>query len=438
MAKQTDFMSAVNQIAAERGINAKEVLEAIGQAIKTGFKQDYGLGESLVVDINEDTGIIGVYADKKVVEKVTTPLTQISLEDAKKIEPKLKIGDHIQVDITPEGDFGRIAAQAAKQVILQKIRESEKEAVMSEVVDKIGTIESGIVQRMDGDSVIVEVRKANAIMPFEERVPREFYKSGSQIKVILKEIKKGPKGKTLIVSRSAPEFLGELFAIEIPEIMSGSVEIMGIAREAGSRSKISVRSNQPGVDPIGSCVGQRGVRINAIMDELRGEKIDIIVWDEDIREYIANALSPAQVDSIEIDEDKETALVTVPEDQLSLAIGKEGQNVRLAAKLSGWKIDIKGDQSDDVISEDSAKEAAEKIEKEGEDATEDGKKQKEEKKEKTPNELESLGLSARVISALEDANISIEELKVRKAGGTLTEIKGVGPKAADEIESKLT
>lgn len=350
MALQTDFMIAVNQIAAERNIDPDEVLEAIKQAIITGFRRDYPEEEveSIDVDINQDNGAIGVFADKKVVDEVTNSKTQISLEDAQKLEAKLKVGDHVQVDITPSGDFGRVAAQAAKQVILQKIRESEKNAVMAEFTGHIGEIEYAVVQRMDGDNVIFEIRRATAVMPQEDRIPGEFYKSGSRLKVLLKEIRETPRGKQLIVSRADSQFLEALFKLEVPEIVSGSVLIKSIAREPGSRSKVAVESTVEGVDPIGSCVGQKGVRINAIMNELKfgnhEEKIDIIAYAEDSDDFVANALSPAQSISVEIkNEKKKEALVIVPDDQLSLAIGRDGQNVRLAAKLTGWNIEIQGE-----------------------------------------------------------------------------------------------
>lgn len=350
MGLQTDFMVAVNQIAAERNIDPDEVLEAIKLAIVTGFRRDYPEEEveTVEVDIDESNGSISVFGDKKVVDTVTNPRSQIALEDALKIEPKLKVGDHVQVDITPSGDFGRVAAQAAKQVILQKIRESEKNAVMSEFTGHIGEIEYAVVQRMDGDNVIFEIRRATAIMPQEDRIQSEFYKSGSRLKVLIKDIRETTRGKQLIVSRSDPKFLEALFKLEVPEIVSGSVLIKSMAREAGSRSKVAVESTVEGVDPIGSCVGQKGVRINAIMNELKfgnhEEKIDIIAYAPDTSDFIANALSPAQVIRVTIrDEKKKEAEVIVPDEQLSLAIGRDGQNVRLAAKLTGWNIDIQGE-----------------------------------------------------------------------------------------------
>ncbi|KXK10034.1 MAG: transcription termination factor NusA [Candidatus Dojkabacteria bacterium] len=426
MSSQTDFLSAINQIAAERNIDPDEVLEAIKQAVKTGFRRDYPEeeeGSVLEVEIDPTMGAIRVFADKKVVDKVTSPATQISLSDAKKLEKKLSIGDHLLVDITPSGDFGRVAAQAAKQVILQKIREAEKEAVMVEFKDKIGEIDYGVVQRMDGENVIFEIRRAIALMPIDDRIPSEFYRSGSRLKVLLKEISTGPRGKQLIVSRAAPEFLVGLFKIEVPEILSGSVEIKAIAREAGSRSKVAVVSNSDGVDPIGSCVGQKGVRINAIMNELKfgpvEEKIDIILWDEDIQHFIANALSPAQVISVEItDSQNHEAKVIVPDDQLSLAIGKEGQNVRLAARLTGWNIDIQGEtlkandqeQHGKIDSENTAENA---------------------------DSLSSLKLSTRILKVLEKAGItSVSQLK--ESIEQEKAIAGVGEKSLEEIKAALS
>jgi transcription termination/antitermination protein NusA len=372
MAVQSDLMIAINQIAAERGIDPNEVLEAIKYAIKTGFRADYPEEQEslLEVEINpEEAQSIRVYANKKVVTEVTTPATQIALKDAKKIEAKLKVDDHILVDITPSGDFGRVAAQVAKQVILQKIRESEKEAVMKEFDNKMGELEYGIVQRMDADDVIFEIRRAQGVMPAKERIPGEFYKSGTRMKVLLKEIKMTPRGKQLIISRADNDFLVGLFKLEVPEISSDTVVIKSIAREPGSRSKVAVFSKTEGIDPIGACVGQKGVRINAVLNDLKfgmfEEKIDIILWNEEPTQFIANALSPATVNEVEItNADEKRVRVWVADDQLSLAIGKEGQNVRLAAKLTGWNIDIMGEsQKAELHKAEKAKTKAVKAEK---------------------------------------------------------------------------
>lgn len=351
MAIQSDLMVAINQIAAERNIDATDVIEAIKEAIKTGFRSDYPEEQETLLEVEidpEKEQSIRVYANKKVVDKVVTKATQIGLKEALLINKRLKEGDHVLVDVTPSGDFGRVAAQVAKQVILQKIRESEKEVIMKEFDGRVGEIEYGVVQRMDGEDVIFEIHRAQAIMPSVDKIPGEYYRSGSRMKVLLKEIRMTPRGKQLIVSRADTNFLVGLFKLEVPEISSGTVEIKSIAREAGSRSKVAVFSTTDGIDPIGACVGQKGVRINAVLNDLKfgmfEEKIDIILWNEDNALFVSNALSPAQATQVVIvSEEDKRAKAFVPDDQLSLAIGKEGQNVRLAAKLTGWNIDIMGE-----------------------------------------------------------------------------------------------
>ena len=351
---QTDIMSAIRQIAAERRIEVDEIVDAIKQSIKTVFEDSYNVKSDeediITVDMDPEKGHIAVYANKTVVNNVENKNIEISLEDAKKINSKAQVGQKIKLDVTPEGDFGRIAAQTARQVILQKLREAEKESVIRQFQDKVGQIITVNVQRVlpDGD-IICEVSKAKAIMPKADRVSTEFYKLGGHLKVLLKKIEEDPRGKFMVVSRSDPDFLKELFAIEIPEIESGTVEIMAIAREAGSRSKVAVRSTSEGVDPIGSCVGQKGVRINAISNELKNgnfeEKIDIILWDDGIEQFLMNAIRPAEAIKVElVDRKEKQAIIVVPDGQLSLAIGKEGQNARLSSKLTGWTLDIKGEE----------------------------------------------------------------------------------------------
>jgi transcription termination/antitermination protein NusA len=350
MSLQTDFMAAVNQLAAERALDTDDILEAIKESIVAGFKKDNTEFEEALmsVEIDQASGRVALYIDKKVVKDVVTPTTQISLKEAQKLEPKLRVGDHVEIDVTPDVDFGRVAAQSAKQVILQKLREAEKETQIKRFVDHVGEIDTGIVQRIEGNMIYWEFGRAIAIMPQEERIPTEFYKVGRRHRVLIKEITDSTRGRAVIVTRSDPKFLEALFELEIPELQSGTIEIKGVAREAGQRSKLAVISNVEGVDPIGSCVGQKGVRIMAIMNELKlgssEEKIDIILWDEDPIQYIVNSLSPAQVlDTKVLDETRGIIQVIVPDDQLSLAIGREGQNVRLAAKLTGWNIDIQGE-----------------------------------------------------------------------------------------------
>lgn len=353
MAQTTEVMSAIRQIAAERKIDADEILDAIKYSLKIIFMDSHGLEkedeDSVEVIMDPEKGDLNVRVKREVVERPTKHVLEIFIDDAKKVKKNAELGDVIEMDVTGDVDFGRIAAQTARQVILQKLRDSEKEAVLRQFTDKVGKIINVTVQRVmpEGD-VICEVGKAKAIMPKSERVATEYYRLGSQIKVLLKGIEEDIKGKYMLISRADEGFLSELFAMEIPEIESGTVEIMGIAREPGSRSKVAVRSVSQGVDPIGSCVGQKGVRINAISNELKNgnfeEKIDIILWDESIEQYIMNAVRPANSIRVDIvDKQDKKALVVVPDSELSLAIGKEGQNARLATKLTGWQLDIEGE-----------------------------------------------------------------------------------------------
>ena len=354
MSMTSEFISAINQISAERGIEKEDIFLALESAILVAYKKekfanidsdDEELGSNLTVELNRETGEFKLIATKEVVKKVKNNELEIGISEAEMISPNVEVGDSIQIEM-PSEDFGRIAAQTAKQVILQKIRESEKDAVISEYSDKVGEVFSALMQRMQKGQVVFEIGKATAFMPAEEQITNEFYRMGDRYKVLLKEI----VDSQMIVSRADPKFLIELFKLEVPEIESGILEVKAIAREAGSRSKMAVVSNQAGVDPIGSCVGQRGIRIANVMNELGNEKIDIIEWDDDPEKFVANALSPAKIDDVKIEND--TATVTVPADQLSLAIGREGQNVRLAWKLTGLKIVIVGAEREVVKSEE--------------------------------------------------------------------------------------
>ena len=351
---QSDIMSAIRQIAAERKIDVEEIITAVRDSIKAVFYSANGIDDEkyadvIQVDMDAEAGQIAVYSNKEVVEKVTDKILEISLEDAQRIDKKVKVGTRLKIDVTPEGDFGRIAAQTARQAILQKLRDAEKEAIIRQFTDKVGKIISVTVQRVmpEGD-IICEIGKVRAVMTKDNRISSEFYKLGGTIKVLLQKIEDDSKCKYMLISRSDPAFLAELFRMEIPEIESGTVQIMAVAREAGSRSKVAVKSVADGVDPIGSCIGQRGVRINAISNELksnnREEKIDIILWDDNIEAFLANSVRPARTIKVEITDKKDkTAILYVPEDELSLAIGKEGQNARLSNKLTGWMLDIRGE-----------------------------------------------------------------------------------------------
>jgi transcription termination/antitermination protein NusA len=341
---KTDFYTAIAQIAAERGIPREAVLQSVEHALKTVYMKMAKTEEEVEVQIDAGNGAMRVFVRKRVVAEIEDPLNDITIEEATKIAPGVMIGDEIRIERTPE-NFGRIAAQTAKQVVLQKIRDYERDTVYDEFHDKQGEVLNGVVQRADSRAVIVELGRAEAVMPAREQVPNERYRPSQRIKVYLVEVNKDPRGPQLIVSRSHPNLIRRLFESEVPEIYSGAVEIMQVAREPGLRSKVAVAARQEKVDPVGSCVGVRGVRIQNIVNELYGEKIDVIEWSPDTATFIANALSPAKPISVQLDEPNRVATVIVPSEQMSLAIGKEGQNARLAFKLTDWRIDIKDPES---------------------------------------------------------------------------------------------
>ena len=341
----TALFEACEQLEREKGISKDVIVASLCDAMVTAYKKHIKTKEATNVEaiLDEQTGEIGVFRTKLVVEEVEDENYQISLEDAKEIDDEVELEDEVKIEVTPE-NFGRIAAQSAKQVITQRIREAERKLVLDEFLDKKGTLTTGIIQRVENRNVIVNIGKTDAIMPVKEQIPGEYYKSGNRIRVFVLNVKETSRLPQVIVSHAHPEIVRELFELEVPEIEDGIVEIKSISREAGFRTKIAVASNDPDVDSVGACIGPRGSRIQTIIGELRNEKIDIVRYSEDPVEYIVNALSPARIVSVDIladDENSREALVIVPDDQLSLAIGREGQNVRLAHKLTGWKIDIK-------------------------------------------------------------------------------------------------
>lgn len=336
---------AIRSIAEEKNLPEEVVQEAVEQALAAAYRRDYGDREQEVrVTMNLNTGEVVAYISKEVAEKVQDELTQISLKDAQKINKNAKLGEEVETHEKIE-KFGRVAAQTAKQVILQRLREAEREIIMSEYQDKIGTVINGIVARVEGRIVRVDLGKAQGIMPGSEQIQGERYHPGQRLKVFLRDVERGTRGPQLILSRANPEFVERLFRSEVPEMESGAVEIKGISREAGVRTKIAVHSTVPGVDPVGTFVGGHGTRVNAVMSEVgEQEKIDIVVWGEDPVEYIKNALSPTKVTRINLSEADKKATVIVPEDQLSIAIGRSGQNVRLASKLTGYELDVSADK----------------------------------------------------------------------------------------------
>lgn len=400
------FLSAIKQIAEEKGIAEASVLETIEAAIAAAYKRDYGKkGQVIRAKLNAETGslditqvhyvvegmdeegyITGTLPTKlaeerpdpqdfdgprgkrgsidaeKAVEELKfkfNPEKHISLADAQAKNKKTEIGDEIVTKLEPHTEFGRIAAQTAKQVVIQRLREAERGAVLSEFKDREGQVVSGLVQRREGNLVFIDLGKTNGLLIPAEQIPTDNYRMGQRFRCVILRVEETPRGPVILLSRSHPKLVHELFRIEVPEIDSAAVEVRGIAREAGSRTKIAVASKEEGVDPIGSLVGQKGVRVQTVINELGGEKIDIILWDENVKTYISNALSPAKILDVQIvDEEHKVALVEVSEDQFSLAIGRRGQNVRLAAKLTGWKIDVRSPKEnmtfDQTVSEESS------------------------------------------------------------------------------------
>ena len=338
-----ELILALEELEKEKGIKKEYLLEAIETALVTAYKRNFDSLENVRVEMDHQTGATHVYAIKEVMEKANDEDTEISLKEAQKINPDLKEGDTVETEIVPR-DFGRIAAQTAKQVIIQKLREVEREIVYNEFNERKGEIVSGLIQKADHNIVVMDLGKLEGVMPLKEQIPTEHYKVNDKIKGYVLDVEKGAKGAPqVIVSRSHPDFVRKLLEFEIPEIYEGVIEIKSVSRDPGYRSKVAVYSPDQNIDPVGSCVGQKGVRIQNVINELNGEKIDVIEWNEDPSIYIASALLPAKILAGDIKEEEKFAQVVVPDDQLSLAIGKSGQNARLAARLTNWKIDIKSE-----------------------------------------------------------------------------------------------
>jgi N utilization substance protein A len=337
-----EFIDALEQLQNEKGIDKDTLLEAIEAALISGYKRNFNSAPNVRVEIGRDTGVVSVYARKTVTDEPTDTRLEISLDAALDISPTYQIGDVVEIEVTPR-DFGRIAAQTAKQVVTQRIREAERAIVYSKFIDREEDIVTGVVQRQDARVTYVDLGQTEAVMPLSELMPTDRFKTGDRVKAYITRVERTTKGPQVVLSRTHPGLLKRLFELEVPEIFDGVVEIKSVAREAGYRSKIAVYSRNAEVDPIGACVGGRGMRVQSVVNELHGEKVDIVKWSDEPAEFVANSLSPAKVVSVQISEGDKVARAIVPDYQLSLAIGKEGQNARLAAKLTGWKIDIKSE-----------------------------------------------------------------------------------------------
>lgn len=395
------FSVLLDQIAEEKGLNRQQVIEAIEQAIAAAYKKDYGKrGQNIKAKLNLETGKVEFWQEKLVVDESMiyseeeleqlkekrepieeeaeegkkirfNPERHLMVEEAKTLQEDAKVGDAIEIPLESKMDYGRIAAQTAKQVILQKIREAERSSIWNEFKSKEGELLSGIIQRIEGRVIFVDLGKTLGIFPKEEHVPGEFYRPGQRLRFYVLRVEDSPKGPSVLLSRAYPKFVSKLFELEVPEIPAGTIEIKSIAREAGSRSKVAAASSAEGVDPIGAMVGQRGTRVGSVINELGGEKIDIVEWAEDPELFVAHALSPAKVLQVTV-LPKNRVIALVPEDQLSLAIGKEGQNVRLAAKLTGWKIDVRTPEGKQVEMEEGQEE---KPDEQAEEKTEETKEE---------------------------------------------------------------
>ncbi len=334
-----DLFAALDSLEKEKGISKEILFDALEVALVSAYKRNFQSAPAVSVTIDRETGEIKVFSQLKVVDDVSSEESEVSLYEARVYDPHCQIGDSVEMEVTPK-EFGRIAAQTAKQVVIQRIREAERELIFESFVDRTEEVITGLVRRFEQRNVIIDLGRTEAILPVEEQIPHERYRQGERVKTFILDVKKTTKGPQIIVTRTHTGFLKRLFEMEVPEIYEGIVEIKAAAREAGHRSKLAVISHNQDIDPVGACVGPKGSRVQAISTELKGEKIDIVKWSEEPEDYIANALSPAKVSSVSVDYENKDASVIVPDSQLSLAIGREGQNARLAARITGWKIDI--------------------------------------------------------------------------------------------------
>jgi len=341
----------IEEVVKEKGVDRKYIIKALEDALLRASKKHFGSHKDIEVRFNPELGELEVFQFKTVVEEVKDPDLEISLEEARKIDPECEIGDSLGIKLNLN-ELGRIAAQTAKQVIMQRVRDAESEVIYQEFKDKKGEIVSGVVQRIERGNIIVNLGKAEAVLPKKEQIPKEVYKRGDRIRAYVLDVQRTSGGYQIVLSRTHPNFLAKLFQLEVPEVADGTVKIMAVAREPGERAKVAVMSLDPDVDPVGACVGLRGSRVQNVVQELRGEKIDIIPWHEDPARFVCNALAPAKVSKIYINKSEKTMEIVVPDDQLSLAIGKGGQNVRLASKLVGWRIDIKSESKMEKLSQE--------------------------------------------------------------------------------------
>ncbi len=416
-----NVLQVIEQIGREKGIDPEVLIDAVGAAILSASRKTLGPALDLRVEFDQRSGSFKLYAVRKVVEKVLSPKVEISVEEAQQINPGAKPADEIRSEVTA-GGFGRIAAQTAKQVIIQRVREAERESVFQSFKARQGELVNGVVQRLVKGNVIVNLGKAEAILPTKERLPREDYRIGDRVRAYVLDVKKSPKGSQIILSRTHPGLLAKLFEIEVPEIYEGIVEIKAVARDPGERAKVAVASRDGNVDPVGACVGYRGSRVQAIVRELMGERIDVIAWKGDPAAFVRSALAPAEIESVEIDEEMHTLKVLVADDQLSLAIGKRGQNARLAAKLLGWKVDIKSRGELQKASEEPSREEVEPRQPAA-DTSSAG----------VDRLAELSGVGEKLAGRLIEAGLNSYQKLADASEEMLVQIEGIGPRTAQKL-----
>ena len=431
---QLDLNRVIEQVGKDKGIDKEILVEAIEAAMLTASRKKFGVKKDIEAQFNPEIGEVELFQFQTVVEVVEDADTEINMKDAHELDPDAELGDSIGSKL-PSSEFGRIAAQTAKQVIIQRVRDAERDMIYNEYKDRKGELISGYVRRFERGNIIVDLGKTEGMMPYKEQIPRESFRPSDRIRCYVSDVRSETKGPQVILSRVHPDFLAKLFTLEVPEIYEGIVEIKGVAREPGSRAKIAVLSNDSQVDPVGACVGMKGSRVQSVVQELKGEKIDIVPYDEEIAKYVCNALAPAEISRVVVDESERSCEVVVPDDQLSLAIGRKGQNVRLAAQLLSWSIDITSESKsetsslDERLEEELAAARAREVEDDNEAAAD---------LDASPSDknddIESLaGVGGKTATLLKDAGIStISELS-SKSLEELVEIPGLGPKKAETL-----
>ncbi|MDH3976257.1 MAG: transcription termination factor NusA [Deltaproteobacteria bacterium] len=435
-----DLNRVIEQVGKDKGIDKDVIIEAIEAAMLTASRKKFGSKKDIEAQFNPDVGEVELFQFQTVVEKVEDADNEIGLAEAKELDPDVEVGDSLGIKL-PSSEFGRIAAQTAKQVIIQRVRDAERDMIFNEYKDRKGELISGYVRRFEKGNVVIDLGKTEGIMPHKEQIPRESFRSGDRVRCYVVDVKRETKGPQVILSRIHSDFMVKLFTLEVPEIYEGIVEIKGAAREPGSRAKIAVTSKDSQVDPVGACVGMKGSRVQSVVQELRGEKIDIVCWDEDIAKFVCNALSPAEIIRVIVDEDEKAVEVVVPDDQLSLAIGRRGQNVRLAAQLVGWNIDINTESKAEKLSIEerleeelaaarAREEKAEALELEGEEAVSEESSSDEMPVTNVP------GVGGKTAEILTGAGINTVSELAAKTVEALLEIQGLGEKKATALIEK--